>query len=300
MARRIDRRRHCVTRRAGNRRRDPRARLQVCLMRADAERGRELVAAQIDGWCRRARAAVTATAPGHASDVDNAVDVCGARRMTRRTVAARVTRRRWRSAMTLGAATRRRIRPARCRCRSASVVQRRSVTVDVRARRAVPRRRTAAIRGIERRGGARTERDARWCRDRDSVVQDVAVLIPGRRHDMALATGDARAGMRRVRIARRTRAVAGHARRRPVCMTRHARHAGGSAAEIRSVTPRALREAPVGLLQEVHVEVRARGIEDSLCMHGHGAVAGVAGLRQDARIRAAREHDDHEPFHGAP
>src|SRR5450755_1266233 len=111
--------------------------------------------------------------------------------MTSATIAAHVDHGRWWRAVTAGAiARRRRIVPTRLRRVAASRVQHRAVTVDVAARRAVERRRSAAICWVEGLRGARTEHHGHRTGDRDPVVEDVTVVVPLRRRDVTLGARD--------------------------------------------------------------------------------------------------------------
>src|SRR5690348_160430 len=73
-------------------------------------------------------------------------------------------------------------------------------------------------------GRERAKRDLRGAGDRDAGMEDVAVVIPARGHDVALRARNAAIGVDRVRLARRPGAMTRGARGGPFAVAAQTRH----------------------------------------------------------------------------
>ncbi len=269
-------------------------------MRTDTDRGRERVALEIVRRRRRCRTAVAAI--GGDADLDDAVDVRGGRRMTRAAITAHVDRGRRRRTVTARAVARRRwIVPPRLRRGATRGVQHRAVAINVAAGLAVERWGSVAIRRIEGLGCACAEHHGHRPGDRDAVVQDVTVVVPVLRCDVALATRDRRRMSLMCERRRSRRPVTGRARGRPVDVTLQTRHADPPTFEVTAVARRAERKVPVATLELVTVKRRARRIEKSDRMDLRRRAIRRARRPQHALVRATGDEQEHEhAFQGSP
>src|SRR6185436_18487725 len=152
---------------------------------ADADRGDLRVARQVGRWRRRRRVAVAARAARAVADLDDAVDVRRAGRVAGRAVRLRVAGRRSAVAAIAGAGGRWIVPPRRDRG-AACGVQRGAVAVHVAARSVLEGGWAFAISRIEGDPRAGTERHLGGARDRDAAREDVALVVPVLRDDVAL------------------------------------------------------------------------------------------------------------------
>ena len=290
---RVDRRRHDVTGRARDRRRDVRRRLQVRLVRADADRGRERVA-------RRDRPAARATPRCRGS---RCTPPRGRPARCRRCAARRFG---WHVAQSVrawlgGGSPWQRLQlpggvgsvhsgalatPPAC-------VERAAVAVDVRARRDARRSSAGPRDRPDRSSSSRVAPNVTFA---GAVIATPSCRMwPSASHAVGTTWHSPHvdaAACERVRVAGRAVAVAGHARGRALRVAAVARHAGAAAAEVVAVAAGADREVPVQLAQLRAVEVGAGRIDDAGGVNRRRTVGAVARPRQRARIGARDEHDE--------
>lgn len=261
-------------------------------MRADADRGREHVSGEVPWRCGVTCRAVAAVA--RARDLDDRIDVRCVYRMATRALVARMAR--WRCTVAVVARTRDQIAPLRARAYAAGG-EHITVAVHVGARSVDVLRRSSAKCRDRRCSRPRTEHDLGGGFIAYAGLQDVAIVIPAIRYDVALGTIDI--GLAMAPMLRRLVfiAMACRARRRLVVVAIHARCLGATTAEIFSMTARAQRVVVVAPGELAPVERVAVLVEDTWWMD----TACHVGLGTWSFLCAAREQrdDDRDP-HGMP
>ena len=275
-------------------------------MRTHADRGGEGIALEIHRRRIRCRAAMTAIATVGArrtSHLDDAVDVGGSARVALAALVACV-RRRW-VAVALRTSTRGRcIGPSWRRVGAARVGQFAAMTVDVAARGFVPRRWARATATERRDIRQSTKANFCWRRDRNAVVNDVAVVVPILGNDVTLGAGNIGRSVRRVCVAGRSVAMTGHARRWPSGVAGQARNARRASVEVAPVAARTQREVPILLFEERAVKIRTRRVDDVIGMNHWRAISRTHAAERArviaTRNKQGRDHDEPAQGHKLP